>query len=267
MTRNAVCLMAMLCGCAAGPDAIAPADMTDTSGEGPVGFISLFGTQMPASVLANATFLPGGTAYVCATQSVGACTFYRCTPRPNGSGPQFTSAGAIDVSGGKQPVYFSPRADGTYDTVMFSNNEWSGGETLIAAALGATVPQFTATVTAPHLAMVSAPPLPSTDWAINRSTDVSFTWSGVTTEDVIVTFGSDSQDPIELECHFPGSDGKGTATAAALSLLPTGSGYFEVKTSNASHVSAGNYQVTFSAESDAVAPGGAPFVGGAKFSG
>jgi hypothetical protein len=275
VTRLSLILLAATAGCT---DATAPVDAGadggadlanppgDASTDGPVGFVTLSGTSMPASVLANATFLPGGPAYNCDQTPAGACIFYSCTPRSGSAGPSpAANPGAIDVTGGLQSLRFTPLADGTYDPVHLTGALWNGGEMLTVTAPGGGVPAFTESLSAPRLATVSAPALPATDWNVDRTKDLTFSWSGLTTDDLIVIFGSNSVNPIEVDCTFPGSAGTGTVGASALALLPAGSGYFQVISRSVSLVGAGPWQVKFRVESDAVSPAGAPFNGGAVF--
>ncbi len=243
--------------------------VADLAQAGLLGFVTLSSTSQPARGFANATFLPDGPAFACAAQNFGPCTFYSCHAPPptesdGGSGPA-ANAGAIDVGGGSQAIHFAPRADGTYDPLTLTGAVWSGGEMLTVDAAGNAVPFFHGAIAAPRLATVGAPGLPASDWMVDRTIDLAFTWSGVSSEKLLVSFGSNSADPIEVECVFTGSDGAGTVPAASLALLPAGSGYFQVVSRGEDTLQAGPWQVRFRADADALAPDGTPFNGGAQF--
>jgi hypothetical protein len=250
---------------AGSPDLGGAGDLAEPAG--PVGFVTLSSTSMPAGVLANATFLPDGPAFVCPPQSFASCTFYPChrPPPPDGGGGNPPNAGAIDVTGGLMPAHFTPLADGSYDPVHLSSTGWNGGESLTVTAAGGGVPAFAGSLVAPKLATVSAPALPSADFMVDRSKDLVFTFTGVASETVIVTFGANTSDPTEVECVFAGSAGTGTVPAAALALLPAGGGYFQVVSRARTELTAGSWNITFRADADAISPSGAPFNGGAQF--
>lgn len=232
----------------AGPssDAAAPAN---------VGFITLLSDTAPAHARASATFLTGGPAYLCTEQPSGACTLYRCTPRPGASTRPAPHAGIVQLTGLTQPLSLTPATDGSYPaSILQTTSLWTGGETLTASAPGASVPAFTTSVMTPRRITLSAPTLPTGDWMIDRAQPIALTWSGATAEDIIVTLGVITIDPVELECVFPASAGAGTLPAAALGLLPTGDAYYTIVSRTRQQVDTADWRITLRADTDAILP-------------
>ena len=236
---------------------------------GPLGFVTL--GAAPSSSTANATFLASGSAFLCSQSTDGNCTFYDChrRPPPDGGQPAVQpNPGTIDVTGASKPVHFVPAVDGYYDTVHVAGALFGGSELLHVVAAGGTVPAFAGDVRAPAPAGITAPTLPAGDWKVDRSASIAFTWTGLTEpdrEDLLVTFGADSVDPVEVECVFPGATGSGIVSAASLAHLPAGAGYFEVKSRRDTLLRAGSWQVTFRADDAAISTSGKAFTGSAVF--
>lgn len=231
----------------------------------PLAFVTVAST--PKSATGTATFLPSGSPFVCNTVSDGNCTFYDCQPRPgpDGGAPAVQpNPGAVDITGGADSVHLAPAADGYYDLVHVATALYSGGETLHVVAAGGTVPAFSGDVTAPAAAHVTAPAYPTGDYALDRRLPQTFTWTVLTDEQVLVTFGADTASPIEVECVFKGSAGTGTVPTTLLAHLPVGGGYFEVKSRRDQLLPVGVWQVTLRADSAAVSSAGKVFSGATK---
>ncbi len=237
-------------------DASPPADATsDAATPANVGFVTLLSDTAPAHARASATFLTGGPAFLCTEQPSGACTLYRCSPRPGASTRPAPHAGIIQLTGLTQALSFTPATDGSYPvSILQTSSLWTGGETVTASAPGASVPAFTASVTTPHRITLGAPALPTGDWLIDRTQPIVLTWSGASAEDVIVTLGANTVDPLELECVFPASAGTGTLPAAALGLLPAGDAYYGIVTRTRRQVDVPAWRITLRADTDAILP-------------
>lgn len=242
----------------AGASDASPSDASstaDAAAPANVGFITLLSDTAPPHARASATFLTGGPAYLCSEQPAGPCILYRCTPRPGAGTRPAPHAGPIQLTGLTQPLDFTPATDGTYPvSILQTTSLWTGGETLTASAPGATVPAFTTTVTTPRRITLSAPTLPTGDWLIDRAQPLALTWSGATTEDLIVTLGIITIDPVELECVFPASAGTGTLPAAALGLLPAGDAYYTIVSRTRRQVDVSDWRITLRTDTDAILP-------------
>jgi hypothetical protein len=238
------------------PADAARADAGAGDGAARLGFVTLSSDQSPARARAVATFLEGGPAFLCSEQVSGACTLYRCMPRPGAGGAPAPTAGVIRITGTTAPLALTPAPDGFYEVMVLQSSLWMGGETITASAAGDRVPAFSDTLTTPGRITLTAPAVPAGDYRIDRGRDLALTWSGGAAEEVIVTIGLNTSDPFELECTFPAAGGAGTIPAAGLSLLPAGDGYYSALTRKRKRLSAGAWQVTLRADSNATLPDG-----------
>ncbi len=266
MKRSALGIVAvLLCGCPSSSDKTT-LDLAPATG-GPVGFVSVYSDRETDSARASAAFLRNGSAFLCTEITEGACTFFDCAARPNPDGGVGTpaSAGAIAITGGSQAVALGVASDGYYDPVVIGAKLFAGGETLTVNAPGAgEVPAFAASLTAPKVAIVTAPALPSGDLIVDRSQDLTVSWSNAITETVRVTLGGERQLPIEVECRFPGSGGTGVVPASLLARLPAGGGFFEILTRTEEQTQAGSWTIEFRAGVYATNAAGATLVGGVE---
>lgn len=221
------------------------------------GFITLRSNPEPTQTRVSATFLAGGPAFVCDEQVVGPCVFVACTPRTPDPVPPLHS-GTISVAGGRFNVTLEPAADQFYDVDVTAQQLWLGGEQLLVSSTGGGVAAFSGVVTGPAQMTLVQPVLPSSAvWAVPRDQDLTLEWTGLGAEDVVLIVGTTAtQDPTEVECHFPGAVGMGTVPAAALQLLPAGQGYFSLANQFRTRVAAGEWSVALRAESDALLSNG-----------
>lgn len=269
MKRSALgSVVVLLCGCPSSSDKTTP-DLAPATG-GPVGFVSVYSDREADSARASAAFLRDGSAFVCTEITEGACTLFDCAARPAPDGGVGTpaSAGAIGITGGSQAVALAVASDGYYDPVVVNAPLFAGGETLTVTAPGASgadgVPAFSASLTAPKVAILTAPALPSGDLVVDRSQDLPVSWSNALTETVLVTLGSQRQLPLEIECRFSGSGGTGVVPASLLAHLPKGSGFFEILTRAEQQTQAGSWTIAFRASVYGTNAAGATLVGGVQ---
>ena len=99
---------------------------------------------------------------------------------------------------------------------------------------------------------------------VDRSQDLTVSWSNAITETVRVTLGGERQLPIEVECRFPGSGGTGVVPASLLARLPAGGGFFEILTRTEEQTQAGSWTIEFRAGVYATNAAGATLVGGVE---
>jgi hypothetical protein len=241
------------------PDAGAGVDAGQGADAGPdvrTGFITMSSNRMPPQARISATFLEGGPAYRCPAQQSGPCAFLQCERRTPLDPLPLPTSGTVSITGGSTPVTLVPDGDGFYDVEILTQALWMDGDVLTVAGSGGDVLAFQDTVAVPARLALTAPAIPSGVWMLPRANDVVFSWTGATTEEVVIILGTlATNDPTEVECRFPGSAGTGAVPAAALALLPSGQGYFSVAGSVQKRLAVGDWSVTLRAESDAVLPG------------
>ena len=265
MKRSALGIVTVLLfGCPSSSEKTTP-DLAPATG-GPVGFVSVYSDRESGSARVSAAFLRDGSAFVCTEITEGACTFFDCAARPAPDGGVGTpaSAGAIAITGGSEAVALGVASDGYYDPVVVNAALFAGGETLTVSATGGAgeVPAFGASLAAPKVAIVTAPALPSGDLIVDRSQDLTVSWSNVITETLLVTIGGQRQLPLEVECSFPGSGGTGVVPTSLLARLPKGGGFFEIMTRAEKQTKTGSWTIEFRAGVYATNAAGATLVGG-----
>lgn len=169
----------------------------------------------------------------CTREVSGACTVVLCD-LTNG-GDQRPSPGATKSAGTVTIGGTNPAFSLAYDTVTAQytiapavpNDHllFAGGETVSFSAAGADVPAFAATLLAPSQLTITSPALPAGAFAIDRTTDLVFVWTGnsvgevsvniVTTTISAATTVADSS----VGCRFDASALTGTVPAAMLRKL------------------------------------------------
>lgn len=238
----------------------AAGDLPDAAPQMRTGFITMSSDLTASRGQIDVAFLEGGPAFRCPPVVLGDCTFYQCTYRDPQDPLPAPSAGTISVTGAGS-YSLVPRGDGTYEGVFQQQSLWTGGETLSVSATGAGIAAFQGTVRAPRevTATGSVPPPAADTWNIPRGTDLMVTWTGATEETVKIIVGSvETQDPVEVECLFPGAAGSGTVPSSLMLLLPTGTGTFTMFSQHVTRLTAGDWSVKLRAFSKAVVQNGEP---------
>src|SRR5262249_7243863 len=106
------------------------------------------------------------------------------------------------------------------------------GESLHLTASGGDVPAFTTNITAPTEVILQSPIWPSPAPTLDRSHDLTVTWSGGVSPDTVEVWIA-RRDVVT--CHLPATDGRGVVPAAALQHLQGGQGSLVLRTYNEVH--------------------------------
>lgn len=242
--------------------------------------------QTPNPVMAThsmrAVFTAVGVSDDCVITDLDPCILTECTRTPPAVGdagiadgglpdagtPSFPSAGMITTTGGLIDVSVTPGADGLYPVTGGVGPVFGGGESLTMTALGEGIPAFSGNVVAPGSISLTAPSLMTTPLSIERSADLTFTWTAGPTDPGLViallsgseTDGAGVSRDVALSCAFGGSGTSGTILASHLANLPGGgaSGTLTVVSANIERVTASGWMIDLSASLVATADTGNP---------
>lgn len=196
-------------------------------------------------VLANFFELPAGTTD-CTRSTVGSCTISNCARAADAGMPPDggrVGAGVVSLSGlADGGVTLMPMELGYQATI--SGAVFIPGGTIGVSTTGATVPAFTAQVTAPSGATLTAPVCAqSTCPAISKAAGLTVTWSGgAGTVAIEVLAGSE-----QVSCEYPAAAGTATIPPAVFASLPAGTASLFFNTLNATTVQAGPFPVKVTA--------------------
>ncbi len=201
-------------------------------------------------VLANFFEIPSGFPD-CTRSTIGSCTISNCALAADAGMPPDggrVGAGVVSLSGlADGGVTLMPMELGYQATI--SGAVFIPGGTIGVSTTGATVPAFTAQVTAPSGATLTAPVCTqSTCPAISKATGLTVTWSGgAGTVAIEVLAGSE-----QVNCEYPAAAGTATIPPAVLASLPAGMASLFFNTVNATTVQAGQFPVKFTASESKV---------------
>ncbi|MCA3014634.1 MAG: hypothetical protein INH41_19805 [Myxococcaceae bacterium] len=202
-------------------------------------------TFRSGGVFAGFVEAPAGTP-LCTSTVMGACTLTTCGAAADAGTPADAGqvgAGTLTVTGlADGGLTLTGGVNGYAQSI--AGPVFVAGALVSVAASGGAVPAFTAQVTAPGAATLTAPACPSRICpALSRAAGVPVSWTGGTGTVVVqVLAGTD-----QVLCQFPASSGAGMVPAAALASLPLGSGSLLFSTQNSRSVQAGLFPVTVTA--------------------
>lgn len=185
-------------------------------------------------------------------------------PAPDAGPPPIAPhASTIMVTGGAMDVTLMPDALGAYAPVSGASSLWAGGETLTYQALGATVPAFSAMLTAPpHITVIAPAFSVAARVTIDRTMPLTARWTGGsmgTTANVVVSVtGVDAAaGTVVATCTYAAPAGEGTIPLEVIGLFAVGDGTFTVSTSTSTMAEpGGGWMVTLSASSIGARTGG-----------
>ncbi len=193
------------------------------------------------------SFLEIPSGYVgCSTSTVGSCTISSCAAAADGGSPPDggqVSAGALTLTGLADGGLTLMPGTGGYQQVIMGAVFVPGAQLGVSAA-GATVPAFTAQVTAPTAVTVTAPVCPQSMCpAISKAAGLSVAWTGgVGTVSVQVLAGTD-----QISCEYPAAAGSAMIPSSVISMLPNGQASLFFNTLNATTIQAGQFPVKVTA--------------------
>lgn len=166
------------------------------------------------------TTVPGGCA---ATTTMGQCRLYDCPipVRRTPVIPPARSAGTLTFDGAAVPIALAPDA---HDLYGYYDNQsalvWSGGDTLTVTASGADVPPFQLSAVAPSLVTMTAPETPNARLTLDRTQDLTVSWSGGVTGTVQLALDANTATRLtEIVCEAPAAEGSVVVPQAALATL------------------------------------------------
>jgi hypothetical protein len=273
VTARALLLLALAGGCdkaapsvAPGSDTAAPAAPTLRLKSGKIYVTGLDYKEAGApvqAVISGAHFFASRPASQ--IRAIGPCEL-KVKDRPKKGSPLpvpvEASAGAVTISGGKQPIALSPADKAPiYPRHQADTLPWKGGEVLEVKATGGEVPAFSAKVNAPGYVKVLEPSPPPPEVgsrrAIARDQDLRFRWAAAAVGDIVLVFGGATNDAWrELTCRFPGPAGEGIVPAAALKELPHGTGIHHGFATQTPKVQAGDWNLTLQVSTALIGPDG-----------
>jgi hypothetical protein len=224
------------------PDAKAPPN---------TGFVQLSSQSFMASNMmfragsASASFATRAAGTGCSEQAIGACTLITCPatvpPATN------VNAGTITVTGAAIPISLTTKPDNTYTVVTTMTQPlFIGDETLAASGSGGDVPAFSVSVTAPSRPTITAPAQPAAGAkiTINRAQGFHATWMNRSAAGKVYLYFSGPQDSgITMSCGFASTALAADVPAAALAMLPAGTGSFNASAVSQASTDVGDWRV------------------------
>ena len=168
--------------------------------------------------------LLGSAVSSCPPPSViGACRVSVCNPGPQlpPTIPPARSAGVVTVSGANVPITLTPDHNDVYSAFSsVSQLAWPGDNTLTLTAGGADVPPFQLSAVAPSLVTLAAPATPGSVLTIDRSHDLTMSWSGGRNGTVELTLSSHTSSTlVDIACDAPAASGSLVVPQAVLATL------------------------------------------------
>ncbi|HTL35583.1 MAG TPA: hypothetical protein VL326_20785 [Kofleriaceae bacterium] len=240
MMWKLVCLLA-LAACAGDDDS--------GGGNGPpppnTGFVAISSyraTQSSTPIVgggASASFTMNTNVNACTDTMVAGCDVYVCqAPGPT----TYVSGGTVTITGLTQAVTMMPASDKMYAPVSSQQALYTGGETITVNATGADAPAFTLSLTAPARASITAPAKPSSGGlTIDRAHDFAVSWTGGGGK-VYLYISGPSGTNSTISCGFDASAGTGTIPAAALMMVPAGTGSFNTSSLSVKSTDIGDWR-------------------------
>jgi hypothetical protein len=222
-------------------------------------------SAMASFIDATGAVIPAGMP-TCTTSTENGCDLTACdlpkaapaptttaTTPPPATPPKMPTAGDIKVTS-LEDLTLSPDANGLYAPKSGQSQFFTTGQTIDINAVGADVPAFQKTITAPSRISVTGPTWPAlgTPLAIDRSQDFVLTWDntpdpgGAATGDVQVTISTISTDKMaSMVCKFSVAGGTATIPAATMGkLVATSTGSISVDTRATDSVDASDWHIT-----------------------
>ncbi|CAN5623216.1 hypothetical protein BH11MYX1_BH11MYX1_40510 [soil metagenome] len=219
--------------------------------------------SLSRSSYAAPAFQGTGVAYAQFTDSVAnlsscraSATFGSCVVRTHCEDTRdpitFFSAGEITFENTTSPVTLTPRSIGGYDGMGIADGRLFDPATMLAAhAVGADVPPFDLSLKSPE-SMTGVSPALTTHNEFLRTSDLVFTWMGVTQGSVSVSIVDGIDDVSSITCAFVGADGAGRVPASALAFYDDDGGRVLVEAYAAVSTTLDVWTVQFSVGADAV---------------
>ncbi|MCU1279665.1 MAG: hypothetical protein JWM53_3211 [bacterium] len=252
----------------------APADLASPPNTGTINVTS-FQSTAQSLYSAGASFVAGvipSSSPQCTLSVVGSCQAYACIVQSldagsGGTAPPLVSAGTVTISGGTTTATMTPGAGNIYSASSNTQSLFAGGETLTFATSGAAAPASSTMLVAPTAVTITTP-AQAASYTITRANGFALAWSGGGPGSFDFTIQSSISSTApgthygSVRCQFPVAGGSATVPAAALAVLPTGGASFQVGVSNSASSAVGDWVMNANAVTYALAPGGAPFVGG-----
>jgi hypothetical protein len=206
-------------------------------------------------ILAEAIFGDFGALGIeCTTMTLGACNYLNCPGPQGGALVPNSDPGTIVMGTAPSQVtlmYMGPNVgDGTNSSMAL----WPPGTAIPMASNGSSeVPAWSATVTMPAIATVTAPVLvDGGSLTIQRTNALAVSWQG--TPKLVVGLALASRGYVQLACTLSG--GQGVVPASALGLLSAGSYDLEIYTADRQYVSVGGWWIRATADTLATCSGG-----------
>jgi hypothetical protein len=180
------------------------------------------------------------------------CRVLSCTPRdPAVPNPE---AGVVVIQvASVDAAQMTPGKNGAYNAFGAAAQLFDDGAALTALAPGADVPAFEIPLIAPFSIGFQPDLVPTPDNPISMSASEGhdMTWGGISASDTVhVTLSAlpdEDQVSRRIDCTLPAGVARLFLTPDALSLMPLGALDFEARVETTATVTAGDYQVTFTA--------------------
>jgi len=169
----------------------------------------------------------------CTQTTMGACLVTECTKLPDPpagtklciASTTSAAAGAIDISGGKNPALtLTSDKKRSYPSVNSAGSRWAAGDNVKVSAPGGDVPAFDATLVFPDRVVVTGPTayVDKTDpIVLDWKAGFTITWTKATGTVLVRLLQGDAglHKKTLMECKAPSADGTLTIPSDALAVL------------------------------------------------
>lgn len=212
-------------------------------------------TSANDSTVAQAIFQDfGAVGSECTTMTLGACLYVSCPPAEGGARLPEGDPGTIMMGTAPSQLTLMYSGPNVGDGITSPMALWPPGTHIPMVSDGSSaVPPWSATVTMPSIATVTAPALPDGGaFTIARTNALSVTWQGA--PQLLVGLALSTNGYEQLACTLSG--GAGVVPASALGLLTPGSYDLQFFTADRAYVSAGDWWIRATVDVLAACAGG-----------
>jgi hypothetical protein len=173
-------------------------------------------------VTGRAGYYRAAGAYLgCESTSADRCSYSTCLKDANAAPAEYTSAGALSVTGAAGPIDYVWEESTQSYAFPDADALLQGGEALTLEAAGNAVPAHSVSLTMPSPLILTAPDLLE-PLSIPATQDLAFTWTAVASGSLLLSLRMDTGNSLQevgVSCEFLAQNGQGVVRKELLAKL------------------------------------------------